>query len=187
MTNVTIRERIGATRGKLALMGVLAIVLVVVVVAQLPGHSNIDKAPTAPVTSLPESNRVANDNADSDSATKLPEQTPIDKTSRQWPELSMDTITAFDPLTAPSWYVDAAQVEPSQEEDDSSLASAEDAARAAALATLQQAGATMVLIVNGERIATIGDQSVRIGDNIEGFQVTDITDQGVVLTRPKPR
>ena len=99
----------------------------------------------------------------------------------------MDTITAFDPLTAPSWYVDAAQVEPSEEEDDPSLASAEDAARAAALATLQQAGATMVLIVNGERIATIGDQSVRIGDNIEGYQVTDITDQGVVLTRPKPR
>jgi hypothetical protein len=187
MTNVTIRERTGATRGKLALVGVLAVVLVVVIVVQLPGPASVDKAATAAITSLAELEQADNDKGESNSATKQANKTRIDTTPRQWPELSMDTITASDPLAAPSWYVAAAQVEPTNEQDDPSLAEAEDNARAAALATLQQTGASIVLIANGERIATIGDQSVRIGDSIEGFQVSDITDQGVVLTRPKPK
>jgi Sec-independent protein translocase protein TatA len=187
MTNVSIRERTGATRGKLALVGVLAVVLVVVIVVQLPGPSNVDKAATTAVSSLAELDKVDNDKAESNSETKQTKKTRIDTPPRQWPELSMDTIIAFDPLTAPSWYVAAARVEPTKEQDDPSLAAAEDDARAAALATLQQTGTTIVLIANGERIATIGDQSVRIGDSIEGFQVSDITDQGVILTRPGPK
>jgi hypothetical protein len=187
MTNVTISERIGVTRGKLALVGVLAVVLVVVIVVQLPGPASVDKAATTAITSLGELEQVDNDKGESNSETNQANKNRIDTRPRQWPKLSIDTIIAFDPLVTPSWYVAAAQVEPTNEQDDLSLAEAEDNARAAALATLQQTGASIVLIANGERIATIGEQSVRIGDSIQGFQVSDITDQGVILTRPKPR
>jgi hypothetical protein len=189
MTNETMRERIGATRGKLALIGVLAVVLVVVIVVQLPESTN-RRVPTASLSSLPGMETAANDGAKSDKVTSPIEKNPIETTPREWPELSMDAIIASDPLKAPSWYLAATRVEqPEQpnEQDDPTLVSAEDDARATALAELQQAGATIVLIANGERIATIGDQRIRIGDNIKGYQVSDITDQGVVLTRPKPR
>jgi hypothetical protein len=177
----------GATPGKLALVGVLAVALVLVIVVQMPDDSNVAQTATASVGKKPELDKSSDDKTESDKGTELSEQTANDKLPRHWPELTMETITALDPLTAPPWYIAAAHIEPAKEQDNLSLALAEEEARAAALATLQQAGATIVLISNGERIATIGDQRIRIGDNIEGFQVSDITDQGVVLTRPKPR
>jgi len=187
MTNVTMRERIGATRGKLALVGVLAVVLVVVIVAQLPSTTGYDNAATADVSSIKARNTHNNDITESEEALPSMEKTQIDISPREWPELSIDAITAFDPLAAPSWYVAAAQIEKTNEAGEQAFASAEDAADASALAALQEAGATIVLITNGERIATIGDQRIRIGDNIEGYEVSDITDQGVILTKPKPR
>ena len=39
------------------------------------------------------------------------------------------------------------------------------------------------MVISGEdRIATIGELSFRVGDTIEGFQVTEITTDGIVLT-----
>ena len=183
MTIVTMRERIGASRGKLALVGLLAVVLVVVIVAQLPS-SNSDDLPTAPVSMMPEPEAAA----ESASAPSSSEKTSVEP-SRKWPELSMDTIVAFDPLAAPSWYLAATHVEQSNEneQDDPTLASAEDRASSAALKALQQAGTTIVLMANGEKIATIGEQQFRIGDRIEGYLVSDITDQGVILTKPRSR
>ena len=187
MTNVTMRERIGATRGKLALVGVLAVVLVVIIVVQLPGPTDYDKAATASVSSIRERSTDNNDITMLEEPISSTEKTLIDMSPREWPELSIDAITAFDPLEAPSWYVAAAQIEKTNEAGEQTLASADDDASAAGLAALQEAGATIVLIANGERIATIGDQRIRIGDNIEGYQVSDITDQGVILTKLKPR
>jgi hypothetical protein len=40
----------------------------------------------------------------------------------------------------------------------------------------------IVVITDSERVATIGDQSFRVGDTIEGFQVSEITKRGIVLT-----
>ena len=184
MTIVSMRERIGASRGKLALVGLLAVVLVVVIVAQLPS-SNSDDLPTAPVSRMPEREAAA----ESASAPSSSEKTSLDKPPRKWPELSMNAIIAFDPLAAPSWYLAATQVERSNEneQDDPTLASAEERASSAVLEALQQAGTTIVLTSNGERIATIGEQQFRIGDRIAGYLVSDITDQGVILTKSRPR
>ena len=184
MTIVTMRERIGASRGKLALVGLLAVVLVVVIVAQLPS-SNSDDLPTAPVSMMPEPEAAA----ESASAPSSSEKTSLDKPSRKWPELSMNAIIAFDPLAAPSWYLAATQVEQSNEneQDDPTLASAEERANSVVLEALQQAGTTIVLTANGERIATIGEQQFRIGDRIAGYLVSDITDQAVILTKSRPR
>jgi hypothetical protein len=184
MTIVTMRERIGASRGKLALVGLLAVVLVVVIVAQLPS-SNSNDLPTAPVSTMPEREAAA----ESASAPASSEKTSPDKLPRKWPELTMNAIVAFDPLAAPSWYLAATHVEQSDEneQDDSTLASAEERASSAALEALRQAGTTIVLTVNGERIATIGEQQFRIGDRIAGYLVSDITDQGVILTKSGPK
>ncbi len=184
MTIVTMRERIGASRGKLALVGLLAVVLVVVIVAQLPS-SNSDDLPTAPVSRMSEPEAAA----ESASAPSSSEKTSVDQPPRKWPELSMNAIVAFDPLAAPSWYLAATHVEQSNEneQDDPTLASAEERASSAVLEALQQAGTTIVLTANGERIATIGEQQFRIGDRIAGYLVSDITDQGVILTKSRPR
>lgn len=184
MTIVTMRERIGASRGKLALVGLLAVVLVVVIVAQLPS-SNSDNLPTAPVSMMPEGEAAA----ESASAPSSSEKTSVDQPPRKWPELSMNAIVAFDPLAAPSWYLAATQVEQSSENepDDPTLASAEERASSAALEALQQTGTTIVLITNGEKIAAIGEKRIRIGDRIAGYLVSDITDQGVILTKSRSR
>lgn len=187
MTTVTMRERIGASRGKLALVGVLAVVLVVVIVGQLPDSSNTDEALTASVSSISGLEAVAGEGGESARVPLTSEENPESKPPREWPELSMDAISAFDPMTAPSWYLVAARAEQSTEQTDLTQVSTEDEERAAALVSLQQAGATIVLIANGERIATIGEQRIRIGDNIEGYQVSDITGQGVILTKPRSK
>lgn len=185
MTIVTKKERIGATRGKLALVGVLAVVLVVVIVIQLPGTSNIDDVPTAPISEMPGWEGDVNTNAASvPSVTPTP---PVEKPPRKWPELSMEVIVACDPLAAPPWYLDAIALDQSKEQSDGKSASAEGVADSPALADLQEAGATIVLIADGERIATIGERQIRIGDRIDGYQVSDITDQGVILTKSKSR
>jgi hypothetical protein len=184
MTIVTKKDRIGASRGKLALMGVLAVVLVVVIVVQLSGTSDVDNVPTASVTDMPGWEGHANA-AKPESNPPAPKPAPAEKPPREWPELSMKEILACDPLAAPAWYLAAIQPEQSQEQADGTNRGTPD--DSLVLAELQQAGATIVLIANGQRIATIGERQIHVGDRIEGYQVSDITDEGVILTKSRPR
>ena len=185
MTIVTKKDRIGATRGKLALVGVLVVVLVAVIGMQLSGSSNIDNLPTAAASDMP--GWQGNVDVDTASDSSAPPAPPVEKPPRTWPELSMEVIVACDPLAAPPWYLDAMELDQSKDQSDGNPASAEGAPDSLILAELQEAGATIVLIANGKRIATIGDRQIRIGDRIEGYQVSDITDQGVILTKSKSR
>lgn len=187
MTIVSMRERIGATPGKLALVGVLAVVLVMVIVVQLRSSSSTSKMKTAPVSELPGRKTTTDEAAVATSAPQSQEKNSEEKPPRNWPELTMNAITAFDPLDAPTWYLTAANFEETSDQTGPTLTSAEDQAHAVALEALKQAGTAIVLIANGERIAMIGERQVRIGDSIEGYEVSDITDQGVVLTKPGPR
>lgn len=185
MTIVTKKDRFGASRGKLALVGVLVVVLVTVIVMQLPSSTNNDNLPTAAVSDLPGWEGDASANAAS--GPPAPQTAPVEKPPRKWPELSMEVIVACDPLAAPTWYLDALQLDQSKEQSDGNLVSTEESPDEPALADLQQAGTTIVLIAGGERIATIGERQLRIGDRIEGYQVSDITDQGVILTKSRSR
>ncbi len=185
MTIVTKKDRFGASRGKLALVGVLVVVLVAVIVMQLPSSTNNDNVPTAAVTDLP--GWEGDVSADAASGPPAPQTAPVEKPPQKWPELSMEVIVARDPLAAPPWYLSALELDQSKEQSDGNLAPTEESADALVLADLQQAGATIVLIAGGKRIATIGERQLRIGDRIEGYQVSDITDQGVILTKSKPR
>ena len=173
MTIVTKKDRIGATRGKLALVGVLAVVLVVVIVVQLRGSGGIQSSPAATSVSTHEEQTVVAALSATKSSSK---QNP----AREWPELTMDAIARFDPLMAPAWYVAATRPVQPDEQDDSV---AEETAENQGLKNLLQTGASIVLISDEQRVATIGEQQVRIGDQIEGYEVSDITEQGIVLTK----
>lgn len=189
MTIVTKKDRIGASRGKLALVGVLAVVLVVVVVMQLPGTSDVGDVPTASVTEMPgrqgEGDAANPANRNSNPPAPQSTSTPGEKPPRVWPELSMEEILACDPLAAPAWYL--AAIQPEQSKEHAKGRTNETPKDSLVLAELQQTGATIVLIADGQRIATIGERQIHIGDRIEGYQVSDITDQGVILTKSRPR
>lgn len=184
MTIVTRKDRSGTSRAQLALAGVLAVVLVVVVVVQLPTSTDADDVLTAPISELPGWQGEPAAAAPIDEPTNTAATTPS-SADRQWPELSMKEIVACDPLAAPAWYQTAlGYLEPDEE---AVSAAAEETADSLLLAELQQQGAAIVLFANGQRIATIGDRQIRVGDKIEGYQVTDITDEGVILTKIRAR
>ena len=50
------------------------------------------------------------------------------------------------------------------------------------LEELKKQHSKIIVISHEDRIATIGELSFRVGDMIEGFQVTAITTDGIVLT-----
>jgi hypothetical protein len=171
---------------------VLAIVLGTVVVRQLPDSSTAptlareqtpssrsasSRRPSANPLSAPQNTSPTNDSEQSSDATQEKQ------IAKSWPKLSLDKILAHDPLAAPDWLLAAKSDAPTVDDEGRLLAQSKSRARnAEVLEQLREEGTKVVVISGGEKRAIIGDQTVRIGDLIEGFQITDITRQGVVLT-----
>ena len=185
-----IMQRTGATPGKLALVAVLAVVLVGVIVMQLPDRTApalAGRSTQTPSRSDPTSRRPAQVKAtDSASSSQSDPNTDRLKTTEQtvprnWPDFPMATIVAHDPLAAPEWVI-AAQQHGVSARDMEPNAIAKSKRNADALSMLRKQGAKVVVISGSEKRASIGEQSVRIGETIEGFRIIDITKQGVVLT-----
>lgn len=188
-------KRIGATPGKLALVGVLAVVLATVVVGQLP-DSSVAATPAAAGlrTTLPDSSnppKIANQQQTTSSQSKLHTKPSITtrnakkKTSEPptWPDLSLETVVAFDPFAAPPWLNDARAAAQAGPADERFLSeAARRAQKEAVLKKLQEQGTTIVVISSDDKRATIGKQTVRVGDHLEGFVITDITKQGIELS-----
>jgi len=183
-------KRMGATPGKLALVGVLAVVLVTVIVGQLPDSTTtpeVARRPRTPMLNQSNSTAAANQPRPfhSNSATKSKEQSSKPPT---WPELSLETIVAFDPFATPLWLSSAGAAAQAGPADSSLLTEAAwRAQKASILKKLQDQGTTIVVITSTDKRATIGSQTVRIGDHIEGFVISDITRQGVVLSEFEKR
>jgi hypothetical protein len=55
------------------------------------------------------------------------------------------------------------------------------------LEELRRSGVGMILVSRGGRSATIGDRTVREGDEIDGFRVVEITPSAVLLSPNTPR
>jgi len=176
MSNPNRMARIGATPGKLALISVLAVVLAGVIVGQLPDASPPnDVVPQKAESSESKQEKGARNASAPTSSTKPNQQT---FKPRQWPRLSVEEASAFDPFaaTGPLAAPPSMATKPIAEDEikDSQ-----------ALEELLQQEATIVVIADKDKVATIGTQQLRIGDVVEGYQVTDITTQGVVLTELK--
>ena len=188
-------QKLGATPGKLALVAALAVVLIWVVVAQLPEGATAvaDNRPTAsprarqrpPSAGL---ERGQTEQSKSDAADQPKSDGGEEAAARKWPELSLERIVVLDPLAPPQWLISARNITPTADEKSRLEAEVQKQQRKAeVLEHLREQGTKIVVISAEEKRATIGDQTVRVGDLIEGFQITDITKQGVVLTELEQR
>lgn len=178
-------KKIGATPAKLALVGVLAVVLLVVIVGQLPtsqAPSEIASRQTTQSNEQSKRPKLAQ--------TKKQTEGSLEKTKaapRVWTEMTVESIVAFDPLAKPDWLITAEASLVDGSEGIFSDKSQREAKKAAVLKQLMQEGTKIVVISSGEKRATLGEQQVRIGDQFEGFEITDITKQGVVLSELEQR
>ena len=101
---------------------------------------------------------------------------------REIPVITASAAGAYDPFKVPSWSPAAAMiVERSLREEGSvvSLSSEEEVEERAS--SLRRAGVAMILVSSTGQMAKIGDQTVQVGDEIDGFRVMEITAEGVVL------
>ena len=170
MRHMQTKDKLGATRGKLALVGLLALTLVGVVVKQLP-ESPPERASLEQTSAQAKGNSETSlASADSENRTLLitdkgREQSPL------WPESNLAETLANNPFALPSWAKQEKLVE------------VEESSQTSDLAELQEQGATIVVIANGEKSATIGENRYFVGDVLAGFRVTDITTQGILLDK----
>lgn len=165
-------ERNGATPGKLALIGVLALILGYVIISQLPGKKpaaiSLRTAPPLAGVASPQTNQA-------DPLTKAPQR-------KAWPKLEVSQAVVHDPFAAPPWAQSSLPPLP-QASSGQPVASSSNSVDV--LAELKESGATAVVMVNGERLALVGDARLRVGDRLKGFRVVDITQAGVVLADEK--
>jgi hypothetical protein len=168
MTEQTWLERNGATPGKLAAAGTLAVVLLAIVWRNVTASGAPPEAeqtrPVEVAAKTPTPTRQSPTIAESTATTR-----------KVWPKYSLEKVTKHDPLAKPMWYLMAQAAE-------EGTAGVSLARSAQVLEELKKQPTKIVVISGDERIATIGELSFRVGDTIEGFQVTEITTDGIVLT-----
>jgi hypothetical protein len=166
------RDRVGATRGKLALVGVLAVVLVYVLASNFGGASP-EAVPAADAAS-PEQ---AIPGAAASAPVAVAGASPFGEFAEDhdWPKPSLDKLISFDPLGAPPWIAVVERVEIGSGESD-----------AKSLEELRNAASAIIFIADGQRVARIGSQNYRVGDLVGPYQITEITSAGIVLGEPSP-
>ena len=169
-------KRVGATPGKLALIGVLAVILAYVVISQLPNGSSSAAKPDPPSRRTPR--RGANA-----TTVEITKPAALATEREAWPQPDLKQAVANDPFARPLW-ARVAQGQGSESPTNRSmaqLAQAAEDAKAEALAKLRAEGATMIVVLDGKPLALVGERQIRIGDRLEGFYVQDITASGIVL------
>jgi hypothetical protein len=176
-------DRVGATRGKLAVIGLLAVVLVGVLASNFRG----DAGPAAELAVSSEATRprlrpraigaAAFSPAAPDSSATPDSESPFGKfaADADWPDYSLDELVRFDPLAAPTWNAPAVAASGSEGGGES---------QAAALQQLQEAQNAIILVSGNERVARIGSQEYRVGDAVGPYLITGISSAGIVLSEP---
>lgn len=172
---------LGATPGKLALVGVLAVVFVGVLIFQFggmfatsPGTDNPPATPTQettqPVAATPAVVKPAEDR----------EPRP------QWSRVKLEDALAYDPFSVSSTL--AVLLGPEPEPEQIAGAPLDEAAQMRAarlqetLNALRNHGVSMIFDKGQGPSATVGDQVLEVGDVIGGFRVIEISiEKGVVL------
>lgn len=170
MINKQQLEKMGVTPGKLALIGVLSLVLVGVIVMQLPEGDPTQVAAHAASSPAPSGAKTKQQVSTPTNATIANKET---KELQPWPQADLSELLSRDPFALPTWAVQEKEAAAKQQPSE--------------LVELQKQGASIVMITKDGKSATIGDQKVRIGDVLEGYRVTDITSQGIVLDKLETR
>lgn len=184
-------RKLGLTPTKAALIAVLGVVMIGVWGPQIykalsnrkPVVASRKTLTPRPATTTPSRanspDLVGLESAVLPARTVAPAATTIEATRREAPELTLADALVYDPFLTPEWSPDYRPISADEEQ------AAEPAVVESALAALLEQGVGMVLLGDGETAATIGERTVRVGDEIDGFRVVEISDNGVVLTPAK--
>jgi hypothetical protein len=181
-------DRANAQRNaaKWALAGALALVLVAVVAWQFAG-SGAANQPDAAASSSESADRPGR---------RLPRRFPAKGFSltasahapTKWPTIPLAKAMAHDPFAPEALPADVAAASAAAGDE---LAQAEQAQHAAMLAetldAMRQRGVTMVLHTADGPVATIGDRTIKVGDMVGEYRVTEIDADGVVLEPTPPK
>ncbi|MEX2317155.1 MAG: hypothetical protein WD669_08385 [Pirellulales bacterium] len=194
----------GASPKKLVLIGVLAVVLIAVLYVQFVGSSK-SEAPEITASAAPAqrpSLAAANSTATGAKAvTPLGDAgewllEPIDRPQWKSPELAR--VIRYDPFALPAAFpqpvgvaggpgtgtmlpdgvIVAADTEMTEEERSQSVKEIQTK-----LAELKERGVRVIIKARKEAVAVIGDRTVHVGDDLEGFTVKAIQSDGVVVER----
>lgn len=189
-------KKTGVTPGKLALIGVLAVVLVGVLYLQF-GPSNKKASSSAlPPTVAAESPASPKESMAAADAALVSATAKRKKTGTlsSWQSPDLASVVQYDPFALPASFP-----QPRQIDDESALAqnaaqtldaSAQQAALQAErtksqsdLKGLRQQGVDVILKRESEFVAIVGDQEVHVGDQIDGFTVIAIDADGVRVAK----
>jgi hypothetical protein len=194
---LTFSQKIGLTRGKAIVVGVLAIALVAVVYRQYGGAADSDTISVEQAVAEPPVAIASQPLAVEQAAAEVPATNPqgavtaaFDQSKWTPPELA--TVVAYDPFALPSTFpqppavTSEADVAAGGDTDaagggDDSATRLADAIEALQLelAALQERGVNVIVRGHNEYVAMIGDRTVHVVDEINGFTVTAIEPDGV--------
>jgi hypothetical protein len=200
----TLAQRIGLTRGKGALVCVLGVALVGVVYVQygrsgdsLETENEQTTAPLPPVAAqaLPAQPAAAQATGAASTAAASAAPTTIaaqfDEENWTSPELAM--VVAYDPFALPTAFPQPVRTASGSEagdggDDVDAEAAAAKLAEAieslqSELRALQERGVHVIIRGRDQYVAMIGDRTVHVGDEINGFTVTAIEADGVRVER----
>ena len=192
----TTMERIGLTRGKIALIAILTIALGGVMYRQYRPSDAGDVASPSAEEAPRHGTRRAVGLAQSEATTPQNENdvqaglTEFDQTKWKPPELTM--VIAYDPFAVPASFPQPAREIAGSQMPDGSDMTAEFTANQLAeeverlqtqLEELMQRGVHVIVRQRDEYVAMIGDRTVHVGDEINGFTVTAIEPDGVRIER----
>jgi hypothetical protein len=198
----TFSQKIGLTRGKAILVGVLAVALVAVVYWRFGGAGDDQTLAVAPVETgapaaaiSPQTTPVEQAAAEVSATTdRLAVTVAFDQTKWKPPELA--TVVAYDPFALPRAFPQPPTISGDGEltvegGEVSAEAGADAAARLAdaiealqmKLTALQERGVNVIVRGRNEYVAMIGDRTLHVGDEIDGFTITAIEPDGVRVER----
>jgi hypothetical protein len=198
----TLAQRIGLTRVKGAVIGVLAVALVAVIYMQYGGSSGEEIRPvSAGARSAGQAPRVARGNraeAIGLEEPAVPDAAPqLDRmfNPSHWESPELAQVVAYDPFALPASFprslTTGADSRLAGEGDPSASAASTEADELAAaieqmrmeLEALRQRGVQVIVHGRDKFVAMIGDRIVHVGDVIDGFTVTAIEPDGVRVER----
>jgi hypothetical protein len=197
-------SKLGLTRGKAILIGILAVALVAVLYIQFGGQGEQTSGkpsayrPPRPAIAV----ESANTTAKSLTLATAPSNTAIGKDAiaspiideTRWKSPKLETIVDYDPFALPPAFPQppvAAGVKGKGADGLIAAAEADDAKRLAEaveklhmqLEELTQRGVHVIIRERDSYVAVIGDRMLHVGDEINGFTVTAIDPEGVHVER----
>ena len=165
------RVKVGATPGKLALIGVLAVVMVIVIASNWPA-SGEPPADETTVASGPAPPPAPTDSEMLAAAERAASAGPFGEFAedQHWPERPLSEVTKLDPFAKSDWAIPPDAVAKGQEYNEKEINE------------LFASNNAIIFVAGDKRIARIGDQEYQIGDVIGRYKISDISSRGVVLS-----